>query len=60
MDSEVLNIINMISDKKRADALEKIDDILYAKASQSLGDYKKTVANPFFDEPTAVDSPTEE
>jgi hypothetical protein len=60
MDSEVLNIINMISDKKRADALEKIDDILYAKASQSLGDYKKTVANTFFDEPTEVETPTEE
>jgi hypothetical protein len=50
----------MISDKKRADALEKIDDILYAKASQSLGDYKKTVANTFFDEPTEVETPTEE
>ena len=52
MDSEILNIIDMIADKKRADALEKIDDILYAKASTSLSDYKKTVANTFFDEPT--------
>ena len=52
LDSEVLNIVDLIADKKRADALDKIDDILYAKASQSIDTYKKTVANTFFDEPT--------
>lgn len=51
-DSEVLNIVDLIADKKRADALDKIDDILYAKASETIDTYKKTVANTFFDEPT--------
>ena len=58
LDSEVLNIVDLIADKKRADALDKIDDILYAKASQSIDTYKKTVANTFFDEPTG-DTPEE-
>lgn len=52
LDSEVLNIIDLIADKKRADALDKIDDILYAKASETIDTYKKTVSNTFFDEPT--------
>ena len=56
LESEVLDIVNMIGDKKRADALDKISDILYAKASQNIDDYKKVVANTFFVEP----SPQEE
>ena len=56
LESEALDIVNLIGDKKRADALDKISDILYAKASQSMDDYKKVVANTFFDEP----SPEEE
>ena len=52
LESEVLDIVNLIGDKKRADALDKISDILYAKASQSMDDYKKVVADTFFDEPT--------
>ena len=52
LESEVLDIVNLIGDKKRADALDKISDILYAKASQSMDDYKKVVADTFFGEPT--------
>jgi hypothetical protein len=52
MDSEVLDIVNLIHDKKRADALDKIDDLLFGKAAQAIDDYKKVVANTFFDEPT--------
>tara|TARA_B100000035_G_scaffold155496_1_gene132437 strand:+ start:430 stop:624 length:195 start_codon:yes stop_codon:yes gene_type:complete len=59
LDSEVINIVNLIADKKRADALDKIDDILYAKASETIDTYKKTVANTFFDEPTG-ESPEEQ
>ena len=58
LDAEVLNIVNLIGDKKRADALDAIEDILYAKASQTIDTYKKTVANTFFDEPTG-DTPEE-
>ncbi len=56
LDSEVVNIVNLIADKKRADALDKIDDILYAKASETIDTYKKSVANTFFDEPTGESS----
>jgi len=52
MDSEVVDIVNLISDKKRGDALDKIDDILFGKASKAIDDYKKIVANSLFDEPT--------
>ena len=52
MESEIWDIVNLISDKKRAAALDKIDDILYAKASETIDTYKQTVANTYFDEPT--------
>jgi hypothetical protein len=59
LESEVLNIVNLIADKNRADALDKIEDILYAKASETIDTYKKTVASTFFDEPTG-DTPEEQ
>jgi len=61
MNSEILNVINLISDKKRAEALDKIDDILYAKASEVLDTYKQSVASTYFDEPVEDDfSPTQD
>ena len=59
LDSEVLDVVNLIADKKRADALDKISYILFAKASETIDTYKKTVANTFFDEPTG-DPPEEQ
>jgi hypothetical protein len=52
MDSEVVDIVNLISDKKRGDALDKIDDLLFGKASKAIDDYKKVVASSLFNEPT--------
>jgi hypothetical protein len=52
LDSEVLDVVNLIADKKRGDALDKINDILFAKASETIDTYKKTVASTYFDEPT--------
>ena len=52
LDAQVLDIVNLIADKKRADALDKIEDILFAKASETIDTYKKTVASTYFDEPT--------
>lgn len=46
-----LDVVNLLQDKKRADALEKINDLLMVKASEALDDYKKVVASTFFDEP---------
>lgn len=46
-----LDVVTLLQDKKRADALEKINDLLMVKASEALDDYKKVVASTFFDEP---------
>jgi hypothetical protein len=45
------NIVDLLYDKKRSDALDKINDLLKSKTSQALDDYKKIVASTFFDEP---------
>lgn len=45
------DIVDLLYDKKRSDALDKINDLLMSKASQALDDYKKIVASTFFDEP---------
>jgi len=47
-----LDIVNLIHGNKKADALEKIDDLLYKKAAEVIGNYKKVVASTYFDEPT--------
>lgn len=48
---EVLDIVNLVADKKRAEALDKVTDYLYTKASEVIDTYKKTVASTYFDEP---------
>ena len=53
-----VNIVNQISDNNRASAIDAIHDMLFAKASDAMADYKKIVANTFFDEPT--EEPTDE
>lgn len=45
------NIVDLLYDKKRSDALDKINDLLKSKTSQAFDDYKKIVASTFFDEP---------
>lgn len=46
-----LDIINLLHANKKADALEKIDDLLYKKAAEVIDNYKKVVASSYFDEP---------
>jgi type I restriction-modification system DNA methylase subunit len=41
----------LIHDKKRADALDKINDLLNNKAAEALDTYKKVVADTYFNEP---------
>ena len=53
-----VDIVNQISDNNRASAIDAIHDLLFAKASDAMADYKKIVANTFFDEPT--EEPTDE
>ena len=52
-EAEVMNVVNHIADNQRADAIDKLQDLLYARSSDAIGDYKKTVAKPYFDEPEA-------
>ncbi len=58
-DAEVMNVVNSIADNNRAAAIDAIQDMLYAKSSDAIGDYKKTVAKTFFDEPVVDDKPEE-
>ena len=48
----VVNIVDKISDNDRASAIDAINDLLFAKASDAMAQYKQIVANTFFDEPT--------
>tara|TARA_B100001287_G_C22552682_1_gene467639 strand:- start:646 stop:867 length:222 start_codon:yes stop_codon:yes gene_type:complete len=54
-----VNIVNQIADNQRSDAINAIQDLLFSKASDAMADYKKTVANTFFDEPTETEEPDE-
>ena len=57
----VMEVVKSISDNQRADAIDKLQDLLYARSSDAISDYKKTVAKTYFDEPekTVEDKPEE-
>ena len=46
-----VDIVNQIANNDRASAIDAIQDMLFSKASDAMADYKKIVANTFFDEP---------
>ena len=54
----VMDVVNHIADNQRADAIDKLQDLLYARSSDAIGKYKQTVANTLFDEPVE-DKPEE-
>ena len=54
----VMDVVSHIADNSRADAIDKLQDILYARSSDAIGKYKQTVANTLFDEPVE-DKPEE-
>ena len=54
--SSEADIVNKINDNERAGAIDAIQDLLFAKASDAMADYKKIVANTFFDEPTETET----
>ena len=51
-----VDIVNQIADNQRASAIDAIHDMLFAKASDAMADYKKSVANTYFDEPTETET----
>ena len=57
LESELVDIVDLIADKKRGDALDKINDYLYGKAQDVIDQYKQSVPSSYFDEPT--DTPEE-
>ena len=50
-----VDIVGQITNNERAKAIDAIQDMLFAKASDAMADYKKVVANTFFDEPTETE-----
>ena len=54
-----VSIVDKISNNDRASAIDAIQDLLFAKASDAMADYKKIVANTFFDEPTDTETTDE-
>ena len=57
-EAEVVDVVGAIADNNRAAAIDAIQDMLYAKSSDAIGDYKKTVAKTYFDQPVE-DKPEE-
>ena len=55
----VMDVVKSISDNQRADAIDKLQDLLYARSSDAIGKYKQSVANTHFDEPEVEDKPEE-
>ena len=54
-----VNIVNQIADNQRANAIDAIHDLLFSKASDAMANYKKVVANSFFDEPQETETTDE-
>jgi len=52
----VVDIVNKINNSDRASAIDAIHDLLFAKASDAMAQYKQVVANTFFDEPTETET----
>ena len=56
--SEV-DIVSKINDNDRASAIDAIQDLMFARASDAMAQYKQVVANTFFDEPTDTETTDE-
>ncbi len=49
--SNTLDIVNLIADKKKAEALDAVQDLMQNAAAEAIGLYKQTVASTYFNEP---------
>ena len=59
-EADVMTVVNHIADNQRADARDKLQDLLYARSSDAIGKYKQSVANTLFDEPEKPEEPSNE
>ena len=57
-EAEVMDVVKSIADNQRANAIDALQDLLYARSSDAMADYKKTVAKTYFNEPVE-DKPEE-
>ena len=48
-DPGVMDVVKSIADNQRANAIDALQDIMYARSSDALGKYKQTVAKTYFD-----------
>jgi GTP cyclohydrolase III len=55
-EAEVVNIVTAIADNERSKAIDALQDLLYAKASETLSTYKQSVAKTYFDEPVETET----
>jgi|LakMenE18May11ns_1017448.scaffolds.fasta_scaffold8442674_1 hypothetical protein len=52
--SNTLDIVNLIANKNKAEALDAVHDLMQISAAEAIGLYKQAVASTYFNEP--VDS----
>ena len=50
-EAEVVDVVSAIADNQRANAIDALQDMLYARSSDAIGKYIQTVAKTYFDEP---------
>jgi hypothetical protein len=46
-----LDIVSLIADKKKAEALDVVHDLMQSSAAEAIGLYKQAVASTYFNEP---------
>ncbi len=46
-----LDVVNLIADKKKSEALDAVYDLMQASAAEAIGLYKQSVASTYFNEP---------
>lgn len=46
-----LDIVNLIADKKKAEALDTVHDLMQSSAAEAIGLYKQAVASTYFNDP---------
>lgn len=49
--SNTLDIVNLILNKNKSEALDAVHDLMQASAAEAINVYKQTVASTYFDEP---------
>ena len=54
-----VDIVSKINDNDRSAAIDAIQDLLFAKASDAMAQYKQVVAKTYFDEPTETETTDE-